>query len=160
VSLTQPYYPDALRAKIGTLEALSLQDLRTEWRKLYHRTAPRFFRRELLIRGIAYELQAKVFGGLSTRTRALLRKIAKQAETGGFTAADMPRYLRPGTRLVRAWKGVTHTVDVLEDGFAWNGERYRSLSAIARAISGTNWNGNTFFGLGRKKSAGAGLFDA
>jgi hypothetical protein len=151
--MTEPQSLEEVRAKIKDLEALSLQDLRVAWRRLYHKTAPRFFRRELLIRGIAYEMQANAFGGLSTRTRALLKKIARQAESGsGFTSADMPRYLRPGIRLVRAWKGVTHTVDVLEDGFAWNGGRYRSLSAIARAISGTNWNGNTFFGLDRRKS--------
>jgi hypothetical protein len=143
---------DALNSEIADLGDLDLYELRERWAKFYHRPAPRFFRRDLLIRGIAYEMQAKVFGGLSPKTRRQLQKIAAAAESSaGFTTADLPRRLRPGTRLVRAWKGVTHTVNVLEDGFEWQGKRYGSLSAIAKAISGTNWNGNTFFGLKQRK---------
>lgn len=145
--------PKTLRREIETLEDLDLYELRARWQVHYRTPAPRFFRRKLLIRAIAYEMQAKVYGGLSPKTRRLLLKIAKEAEAGnGFTTATMAQRLRPGTRLVRAHKGVTHVVDVLEDGFAWNGERWGSLSAIARAITGTNWNGNAFFGLRRKKT--------
>lgn len=147
---------ERVAAEIAALEGMDLKALRALWRTYYRHPAPKFFRRELLIRGIAYEMQAKVFGGLAPKTRRTLLKLAAQYEAGpGFTTADAPRKLRPGTRLVRAWKGVTHTVNVLTDGFEWNSKKYRSLSAIARAISGTNWNGHTFFGLDRKKKGDA-----
>src|SRR5688572_10573405 len=143
---------DALNSEIAALGDLDLYELRARWLTFYHRPAPRFFRRDLLIRGIAYEMQAKVYGGLSPKTRRQLQKIAAAAESSaGFTTADLPRRLRPGTRLVRAWKGVTHTVNVLDDGYEWQEKRYRCLSAIAQAISGTNWNGNTFFGVKPRK---------
>ena len=143
-----------LRDEIAALDGLSLNDLRGRWRKLYRHPAPPNFRRALLIRGLAYQMQVEVHGGLSPKTRKTLLKIAAQAETaGGFTAANAPRRLRSGTRLVRAWKGVTHTVNVLDDGFEWQEQRFGSLSAIAKAISGTSWNGNTFFGLGRRRAA-------
>lgn len=143
---------DTLRREIAALGDLDLYELRARWLTFYHRPAPRFFRRDLLIRGIAYEMQAKVYGGLSVKIRRQLQKIAPAADnSASFAAADLPRRLRPGTRLVRAWKGVTHTVNVLEDGFEWQEKRYRSLSAIAKVISGTNWNGNTFFGLKPRK---------
>lgn len=145
--------PTTLRREIEALEGLDLYELRARWQVYYRTPAPRFFRRQLLIRAIAYEVQAKVYGGLASKTRRLLLRIAKEAEAGkGFTTATMTQRLRPGTRLVRAHKGVTHVVDVLEDGFAWNGARWGSLSPIARAITGTNWNGNAFFGLRRKKT--------
>jgi len=143
---------DRMAAEIAALETLGLPALRELWKKLYRRPAPRFFRRELLIRGIAYEMQVTAYGRLSPKTRKKLLKIAAAHEAGpGFTTAAAPRKLRPGTRLVRAWKGVTHTVNVLGDGFEWNGQKHRSLSAIAREISGTNWNGFNFFGLDRQK---------
>jgi hypothetical protein len=143
---------DRIAAEIAALDTLDLEALRAEWRRLYRHPAPKFFRRNLLIRGIAYEMQAKVFGGLSPKTRKKLLKIAADHEAGpGFTTADAPRKLRPGTRLIRAWKGTTHTVNVLDDGFEWSGQKFRSLSAIAREISGTNWNGFNFFGLDRRK---------
>jgi hypothetical protein len=143
---------DRLSTEIAALDGLDLEALRTLWKKLYRHPAPRYFRCDLLIRGIAYEMQAKAYGGLSPKTRRTLLKIAAGHEAGtGFTTADAPRKVRAGTRLVRAWKGVTHTVNVLADGFEWNGQKYRSLSAIAREISGTNWNGFNFFGLDRQK---------
>ena len=146
-----------VHAELAALENMNLHDLRTTWKKLYRTEAPRFFRRELLVRACAYQIQVKAYGGLSPKTRRRLLKIAAEAEQGTFTTAGAPRRLRPGTRLVRSYDGVTHTVDVLADGFAWNGQKFRSLSGIARAISGTNWNGNVFFGLtGPKKASPAG----
>ncbi len=147
-----PVSSDRMATEIDALNGLDLEALRERWHKLYRHPAPRFFRRELLIRGIAYQMQVKAYGGLSPKTRKRLLKLAAQYEAGtGFTTADAPRRLRPGTRLVRAWKGVTHNVNVLADGFEWHGRKYRSLSAIAREISGTNWNGFNFFGLDRRK---------
>src|SRR5690606_35738934 len=118
--------PDRLSTEIAALEGLDLASLRTLRKTLYRQPAPRLFRRELLIRGIAYEMQAKAYGGLSPKIRKKLLKIAAAHEAGpGFTTTAAPRKLRAGTRLVRAWKGVTHTVNVLADGFEWNGQKYR-----------------------------------
>lgn len=143
-----PFGPEELER----LRQSSLEDLRGQWLHLFRNPAPRSLRRELLIRAIAYQRQVELHGGLSGRTRKLLLKIATLSETTGFTSTDLPRRLAPGTRLVRAWRGTTHTVDVLADGFSWNGERYTSLSTIAKTITGTSWNGNAFFGLKPRKS--------
>jgi len=143
---------ERVRADIAALDGMDLTDLRTTWKKLYRSEAPRFFRRELLIRACAYQIQVKAYGGLAPKTPRKLLKIAAEAEQGTFTTAGAPRRLRPGTRLVRAYDGVTHTVDVLADGFVWNGQKFRSLSGIATAITGTRWNGNAFFGLTKPKS--------
>jgi hypothetical protein len=142
-----------VRADIAALDGMSLADLRAFWQKQYRTPAPKGFRRELLIRACAYQTQAKAYGGLAPKTRRKLLKIAADAEKGTFTTAGAPRRLRPGTRLVRGYEGKTHTVEVMADGFAWNGQKFRSLSAIAKAISGTNWNGNVFFGLTRPTKA-------
>jgi len=143
---------ERVRLDIAALDGMDLAELRATWNKLYRSEAPRFFRRELLIRACAYQIQVKAYGALSPKTRRKLLKIAAEAEQGTFTTAGAPRRLRPGTRLVRAYDGVTHTVEVLADGFAWNGQKYRSLSGIATAITGTRWNGNVFFGLTKAKS--------
>ncbi len=148
---------EALRSEIAALDDLDLDALRGRWRELYRTAAPPGFRRDLLIRAIAYKLQEKVHGGLAPATRRKLLKIAKDAEAGdGFTTADAPRSLRPGTRLIRDWKGTVHTVEVLDNGFEWSGRRFTSLSAIAKEITGTSWNGHTFFGVGRKASGANG----
>jgi hypothetical protein len=138
---------DRVSAEIAALHGMDLAALRALWRKLYRTEAPKGFRRELLIRACAYRIQVKAYGGLSPKTRRKLLKIAAEAEQGTFTTAGAPRRLRTGTRLVRAYGDKTFTVEVLADGFAWNGQKYRSLSGIAKAITGTNWNGNVFFGL-------------
>ena len=144
---------DRVRDDIARLEGLDLAELRAMWQRLYRTPAPKGFRRELLIRACAYRIQAKAYGELAPKTRRKLLKIAEAAEHGTFTTAGAPRRLRPGTRLVRAYDGKTHTVEVLADGFAWDGRKYRSLSAIARAITGTSWSGTVFFGLTRPNKA-------
>ena len=154
---TSPIRPDRLDGgpvarQLAELEDMDVEALRVLWRTLYRHPAPRFFRRELLVRGLAYQIQAKAYGDLSPKTHRKLMKIAADHEAGKGTApASARRKLRPGTRLVRAWQGVTHTVNVLEDGYEWAGTKYRSLSAIAKAISGTSWNGYNFFGLDKGK---------
>lgn len=92
-------------------------------------------------RFIAFELQSRRKGGLPRAVAAAIEKGA-----GGKPRRVSPR-LKPGGRLVREWNGTTHVVDVTEDGFNWNGRSYRSLSAIARAITGAHWSGPRFFGL-------------
>ncbi len=108
--------------------------------------------REFLARALAYHVQAEAYGDLD---RDLKQKLAKLAE-GDEKALDGHRTrLKPGTILVREWKGTLHRVMVMADGYAWNGQTYASLSAAARAIAGTSWNGPAFFGLtsGKKRKA-------
>ena len=143
---------DKVSADIAALDGMDLAELRAIWKRLHRTEAPRFFRRELLIRACAYQIQEKAYGALSPKTRRKLLKIAAEAEQGTFTTAGAPRRLRPGTRLVRAYDGVTHTVEVLADGFAWFVLLFWFLSGNATAITGTRWNGNVFFGLTKAKS--------
>jgi hypothetical protein len=142
-----------VEAEIATLAGLSLAALRERWQALYGNPAPPSLRRDLLIRAIAYQLQVKAFGGLSPVTKRVLCEIAAAAREGRFDAAAIGPRVKPGTRLIRVWQGETHSVLVLEDGFEWKGARHRSLSVIAKAITGTNWNGWTFFGV--KRSSGS-----
>ena len=105
---------------------------------------------ELLRRGIGYKLQEQRLGGISRSTRTLLRHVAVNGEEGG-EKKPLPRKLTPGTRLVRDWHGVGHTVIVLEDGFEYDGKHWKSLIAVAKAITGNHWNGPLFFGLAERK---------
>jgi hypothetical protein len=145
-----------LRAEIERLADLDLAGLRQRWRELYGTPAPKFFRRNFLIRAVAYQMQVEVFGGLKPATKRKLRQIVEAIRNGHDDALLASPRIKPGTRLMRAWQGKTHTVTVLEDGFEWQGSRMGSLSEIARAITGTRWNGLVFFGVkqplaGKKK---------
>jgi hypothetical protein len=141
---------EQVEAEIALLGGLSLEAVRERWEALYGNPAPRSLRRDLLIRAVAYQLQVKAFGDLSAATKRKLREIATAAREGWFDPALIGPRVKPGTRLVRVWRGETHHVLVLEDGFEWNGTRHGSLSVIAKAISGTNWNGWVFFGVKRR----------
>jgi len=131
-----------------TLDRLALmpvEELKTEWARRHAAPAPNLSP-DMLRLGLAYKLQEQKLGGLSRSTRSLLRQVAAR-EARSDERKPMPRKLTPGTRLVRDWHGVGHTVTVLDDGFDYDGERWKSLTAIARAITGTHWNGPRFFGL-------------
>jgi hypothetical protein len=143
---------ERLEAEIARLPDLGIVELRERWVELYGRPAPKYFRRKLLVRAIAYQMQVKAFGGLSEATKQRLREIAAAVRDGTFDAADLEPRIKPGTKLMRTWKKDTHEVMVLEDGFAWRGARYTSLSTIAKTITGTSWNGWAFFGLKRPKA--------
>jgi len=95
---------------------------------------------------VAYRLQEQILGGLQPELRRQLRAIAGRARHGGEPALAAPR-LKPGTKLLRDWQGHAHEVLVSDEGFVWQQARYRSLSQIARAITGTRWSGPVFFGL-------------
>ena len=123
------------------LEALDRGALAAHWTEFFGQPAPRRLSRSFLRRFIAFELQARKHGGLSAQTRKQLA-LAEAA-----TPKRVSRTLKPGGRLLREWNGVTHVIDVVEDGFLWQGKRHRSLSAIARAITGAHWSGPRFFGL-------------
>ena len=145
---TPPTPVHDIDAAIAKLTDLTKADLQVAWRRAYGNAAPDCLSRDLLARGVAYRLQEKKLGGLNRRTAALLDKIADGAPVP--VQRDVGR-LKPGTLLVREWQGSMHRVMVLADGFAWNGQTLGSLSEIARAITGTRWNGPAFFGLRRKR---------
>jgi hypothetical protein len=135
-------------ARLAALKTMPVNELKAEWRKLFGAEAPNNSRKFLEFR-LAYRIQKLAYGGLSKTTIRILDALAD--EYRGIAVrkpllAD-PRKPIAGTKLVREWAGVEHTVTVLRDGFEYEGRRYKSLSAIARAIAGTRWNGWRFFGL-------------
>ena len=137
----------ACREALSRLTELILGELRQRWRILYKTEASLHLSRELLVRAVAYRMQEVALGGLRLGRQRQLHQIAQQfKETGAATTPRRPE-LKPGTRLVREWQGRTYEVLVLDRGFSWQGTHYRSLSALARKITGTPWSGPLFFGL-------------
>ncbi len=110
------------------------------WRAVFREPPPKRLSAPFLRRFITFELQARRKGGLP-------KTLARHLEAAASPSPRQAPTLKPGGRLLREWNGITHTVDVVEDGYLWRGERYRSLSAIARAITGAHWSGPRFFGL-------------
>ena len=143
-----PSQAASLEGEIARLRDLDLDGLRARWRALTGRKAPPHLPKHLLLRVLAYRMQADALGDLD---RATVRFLDRLATGGRAASAPVPtpktRAIKPGTLLRREWKGVMHSVPATEDGFAWNGATYRSLSEVARAITGTRWNGPRFFGL-------------
>jgi hypothetical protein len=138
-----------LSRMIEALPALSPAELRSEWRRLYGSQPPRLSR-DLLIRAIAYRLQELRYGGLSKVTRRKLTALMNAPQSEGEIAAETTQKIRSGAWLVREWNGRTHTVTVQEEGFTYAGRSYRSLTAIAREITGAHWSGPRFFGIARR----------
>jgi len=139
-------------ARLATLKAMSVKDLKAEWEKLIGSAAPNNSRTFLEIR-IAYRIQELTYGGSDRETRRMLDLLADEVEgvpRRKNQIAD-PRNPVVGTRLIREWDDVEHTVIVLKDGFDWQGRKFKSLSAVAHAITGTRWNGYRFFGLRERK---------
>ena len=132
---------------LSRLLTLDIGELRQQWRGLYKTQAPRHFSRELLVRAVAYRMQEVALGGLRPEPQRQLRRIAQQFKKTGDATMPARAELKPGTRLMREWQGRTYDVLVLDGGFSWQGTRYRSLSAIARKITGTPWSGPLFFGV-------------
>jgi len=135
---------------LQALPVLSVEELRKEWRRLYRSLPPRLSR-DLLVRAIAYRIQELRYGGLSKATSRKLAALVQARRSDGEIAPEGAPRIRAGARLVREWNGRTHTVTVEEEGFTYAGRSYRSLSAIAREITGARWSGPRFFGLARKK---------
>jgi len=138
---------EGLTEKLVALADLDAASLRREWRRLYRSHPPRHIRRDLLVLAIAWKLQERIHGGLTAAQKRRLASIGEELRKNGNLSAGPAIRMKPGSRLVREWRGETHTVLVLEDGFEWNGKRRRSLSAIAWEITGTRWSGPLFFGL-------------
>ena len=142
--------PEALQ-DLERIRVMGGTELREFWRKRFGEDPPATQSRELLRWEIAWRLQTKICGDLSSRTR---RRIRDLLDAGDRTTPPPPVLrLRPGTSLVRKWKGKNHDVQVTASGFVHDGTEYKTLSAVARAITGTQWSGPAFFGL--KKRTGA-----
>jgi hypothetical protein len=134
---------------LGRLADMPPEELKHEWARRYGAPAPNLSP-ELLRLGIGYRLQEERRGSISRSTRSLLRQVAARAGEADNKKL-LPRKLTLGTRLVRDWHGVGHTATVLDGGFEYDGKQWRSLTAIANAITGTKWNGPRFFGLAERK---------
>ena len=145
---------DVSREALSRLPKLDIRELREEWYRLYKADASPHLSRELLIRAVAYRMQEVALGGLRPEPQRQLRQIAQELKEGGQATIRLRPQLKSGTRLIREWRGKTHEVVVLDDGFSWQGTRCNSLSAIARKITGTALSGPLFFGLKQTRSAG------
>jgi hypothetical protein len=140
-------------ARLAALPQSDIRDLKAQWRSLFGAEPPPYNRRFLESR-LAYRIQELAYGGLKPETIARLEALCEQIDGGNITLRRIRQEQRPivGTRLLREYQGVEHVVTVTRDGYEYQGRPYQSLSAIARAITGTRWNGWMFFGL-RKASA-------
>ena len=146
---------DQLAAEIEELPALDTATLRKRWAEVFGlEPAPRISR-DLLIRGVAYRLQEDADRGLSKPALRQLARAAKELRETGSLTVSAGAGIKPGTKLIREWKGRVHEVIVLDDTYIWSGRPYRSLSQIARAITGTRWSGPRFFGLETSPSGSA-----
>ncbi len=143
---------DASREALSRLPKLDIRELREEWCRLYKADASPHLSRELLIRAVAYRMQEVALGGLRPEPQRQLRQIAQELKQTGEAKRFRPQ-LKPGTRLIREWQGRTYEVVVLDDGLSWQGTQCKSLSAIARKITGTAWSGPLFFGLKQTRPA-------
>ena len=126
---------------IADIEAMDREGLIAAWSEVFATPVPARLSLPFLRRFLAFEVQARQFGGLP---KGFAEKLTKAVDERAATRSPA---LRPGGRLIREWNGVTHVVDVVGDSFVWNGQRHASLSAIARAITGARWSGPRFFGL-------------
>jgi hypothetical protein len=153
----RPRRPDMteVERQIAGLANRSTPDLRVAWRQLHHTGPPLGLSRDLLIRALAHQLQEQGCGGVSRALRRRLQSLAGASDKATM-AVDPGLVLKTGTTLVRQWRGHTHTVHVRNDGFEYEGQRYRSLSVIAERITGAHWSGPRFFGLTKRASTLAG----
>ena len=143
---------DPILARLAALKFQPVGELKQQWHDLFDGAPPPFSRRHMETR-LAYRIQELAYGGPDKVTRRLLDALADEVDGTHTRKSQIGDHRIPvtGTRLIREWDGVEHTVTVTKDGFDWEGRRYKSLSAIARAITGTRWNGYRFFGLRERK---------
>ena len=146
---------DSVLARIAALKTTPTLELKKQWQQLFETPAPPYNRRFLESR-LAYRIQELAYGGLKPATVAYLEKLGEQLDGGKIAVRRIRGDDRPivGTRLIREYQGAEHCVTVIADGYEWQGRPYKSLSAIARAITGTRWNGWTFFGLKNRRGQG------
>lgn len=133
--------------QIEALEQLDLAGARWAWHEATGHDAAPGASRDLLVRALAYRLQAKVYGDLDRRFKRLLNRIADGEYAAVMVSNGPGTNLEPGTILVREYKGEIYRATVLAEGYAWDGQIFPTLSGVARAITKSNWNGYVFFGL-------------
>jgi hypothetical protein len=145
---------EKIESELTALACSDIHELRVCWRRLFRTKAPEHLSRSLLVRILGYRLQADAYGDLDRESRRFLDRVARALAAG----SDKPvppvvetLSLKVGTVLIREYEGVLHRAVIAEDGYIWNGTNYRSLSEVARAITGTRWNGPRFFGLRDRK---------
>ena len=134
---------EGIEAEVDRVRSLGVDSLRTLWRTTFRSSPPPAFSKDILARYLCWHIQEQAFGGLDPKTAKHLGGFAR----GDRSRADRPRRLKPGTVLLREYQGERHTVTVVAKGYVWREATYASLSSIARAITGTAWNGPRFFGL-------------
>lgn len=147
---------DPIPPRLAALKTTPMPELKAQWRELFGTEPPSFNRRYLESR-LAYRIQELVYGGLKPETIRRLERLGEELDGGDRTKrgirTDRDRPIT-GTRLLREWQGIEQIVTVTQSGFEWQGRPYQSLSAIARAITGTRWNGWVFFGLRNHRGGG------
>ncbi len=144
--------------QLATLETLSMEQLHEKWRDLYGGEPPGY-KRQFLIKRLAYRVQELFYGGLSEAAKTRLQQVAREdcvarVESRTSGVAQGQADILPGTRFVRIWKDRRNEVLAHPNGFEYDGRMFRSLSAVAREITGTRWNGRLFFGLKRDNRGG------
>lgn len=141
---------ETIAPQLASLATLPVYELKKQWRVYFRCEPPLRVSRELLTRAVAYKIQEHAFGGLKRATRKLLLRLGDDAREGRPLRLAAAPPVFPGTVLMRDWQGTTHEVRVLNGGAVYKGKRYRSLSEVARLITGARWSGPLFFGLRRK----------
>jgi Protein of unknown function (DUF2924) len=139
--------------ELQMLEQLDLSPLQKRWHEAYGQKAPARFGPEFLRRAVAYKLQEQAWGGLSRQALLRLKAISHNIARGDRSTASLPvpSAIKPGTRFVREWQGETHEVLAIDnEAFVYRGKTYRSLTVIAKSITGTHQSGPRFFGLNAK----------
>ena len=146
--------PADVLGRLAALKTAPAADLQAQWRELFGKEAPPHNRSFLQSR-LAYRIQELAHGGVKPETLRRLEALGEQLDGGNPVIRRIRVDDKPitGTKLMRQYQGTEHTVTVLADGYSWEGRPYRSLSAIARAITGTRWNGWTFFGIANRRRA-------
>jgi hypothetical protein len=144
---------NSVLAQLAALPEKTTAELKQMWRELYDRKPPPY-NKPFLVKRLAYRIQELAYGGLSARAEAKLKELIEEEDRRVKGKLPVRKVDRPivGTRLIREWQGVEHTVTVLADGFEYQGRPYKSLSAIARAVTGTRWNGPLWYGLRNHRS--------
>jgi hypothetical protein len=145
----------AIEAELDRLTRLPIAGLRVRYREMFRSDPPKAFGPDLLRRSIAHRIQEKAYGSLSGSVQRLLDQMSKAYAAKPNGKIVLPRRFKPGSVLVREWKGKRHRVMVLAEGFAYDSETYSNLSEIAVLITGTRWNGPRFFGLRSKAEEGS-----
>lgn len=146
-----PKSHEALSRKLASLRSHPIKELKQQWRSLYSSEPPHRVSRELLTCAVAYHIQEQALGGLRPSTRRLLERLACDARSGRPLTLSPCAPASAGTVLMRDWQAITHEVKVLDRGVLYKRRRYRSLSEVARLITGSRWSGPLFFGLRSKR---------